>query len=146
MFVLLPFYNCATNANKENCNRRSLVASVPEALVCWRRFALYQSYYGYRLTSSHISSLSFTNPIGRNWRKEGEPFWLDTHHYLFFDFFIIYIDDQYEPNDWAMSSKVKLHLNHHHNKNNNTVPSPLPALVGNNWWCIMERAGTGRLK
>ena len=54
MFVLLPFYNCATNANKENCNRHSLVASVPEALVCWRRFALYQSYYGYRLTSSHI--------------------------------------------------------------------------------------------
>ena len=146
MFVLLPFYNCATNTNKENCNRHSLVASVPEALVCWRRFALYQSYYGYRLTSSHISSLSFTNPIGRNWRKEGEPFWLDTHHYLFFDFFIIfiYIDDQYEPNDWAMSSKVKLHLNHHHNKNNNTVLSPLPALVGNNWGCIMERAGTGR--
>ena len=74
MFVLLPFYNCANNANKENCNRHLLVASVPEALVCWRRFALYQSYYCYRLTSSHISSLSFTNPIGRNCRKEGESF------------------------------------------------------------------------
>ena len=77
-------------------------------------------------TASHhrISSLSFTNPIGRNWRKEGEPFWLDKHLYLFFDFSIVYIDDQYETNDFAMSSKLKLHPHHHHN--NNTVPSPAP--------------------
>ena len=74
MFVLLPFYTCTNNANKENCNRHLLVANVPEALVCWRGFALYQSYYCYRLTSSQRSSLSFTNPIGRNCRKEGESF------------------------------------------------------------------------